>query len=368
MKEENPGLRIAVAGCLVQGFGREIKEGFPEIDYWIEGPDDSSALAEILRDYGLKPTKRSEGFIARKRLFGETGSAYLKVARGCSNCCSYCSIPQIKGPLRSRSLDSIDEEAKHLCDIGIKEVVLVAQDLAAYGSEGDSTSKLPHLLERVLAHPFRWVRLMYVHPKWVDPDFISMMNSDGRICPYLDIPFQHAHSRVLQLMGRQGSKEEYLRLLDELRENIPRIAIRTTLISGHPGEGSKEFDELMNFVERAKFEWLGVFPYMPEEGTPSSRLSNGTSQEEAMHRAGLIEECFRGARDVSAFALGSEKDALVIDDVDDILICRSASEAPEVDGVIMVKKDGAELPRPGDLTSLIVTDLDDFDFVGRLLR
>ena len=193
-----------------------------------------------------------------------------------------------------------------------------------------------------------------------------MLASEERLCPYLDVPFQHCSEKVLKLMGRKGNKEVYLSLVQEMRDRIPNMVLRTTFLVGHPGEGEEEFNELKSFVEEAKFEWLGVFPYSPEENTPSFEKENRPPLAEAMKRAEEIELLYRAARQSSAFGIGSVKEALVIDDVDDILVCRSMSEAPEVDGVILARKEGSA-PSLGEITKLKLLGIDELDFTAQLI-
>ena len=365
LKQERAEVKLAVAGCLVQGFGKEAKDGFPEVDYWLLGPDDEEGLQRLIKDFG---GRRSALLNHNRRpiLLGEPGSAYLKVAEGCNNRCSYCSIPLIKGPLASRSIDEIDGDAASLVEQGVKEVVLIAQDLTAYGTDRNDGSTLTKLVKKVLTHPFAWVRLMYVYPQRIDDELIELLAGEERLCPYLDVPFQHCNEKVLKLMGRKGNKDEYLALVQKMREKIPNMVIRTTFLVGHPGEGEKEFEELKSFVEEASFEWLGVFPYSPEENTPSFAMKDRPPLAKALGRAEEIELLYRAVRRSSAFGIGSVKEALVIDDVDDILVLRSMSEAPEVDGVILARKEGP-VPSLGEITELKLLGADELDFVGQLI-
>lgn len=366
LKKDKPEVKLVVAGCLVQGFGEEAKEGFPEVDFWIFGPEDSKGLKALIKSCGGR-TSAVLDHSRRPVLLGEPGSAYLKVAEGCNNRCSYCSIPLIKGPLVSRSLKDIDADANYLLEQGVKEVVLIAQDLTAYGSDRKDGATLPKLVKKVLSHPFDWVRLMYVYPQRINDELMDLMASEERVCPYLDVPFQHSHPKVLELMGRKGSGGEYLELVHKLRERIPNMVLRTTFLVGHPGEGTKEFKNLMSFVEEAKFEWLGCFPYSPEENTPSFDLPHRPRFSTAVRRAEEIELLYRDVRQTTQFGIGTVKEALVIDEVDDILVCRSASEAPEVDGVILARKGTTNNPQVGEMTKLKLIGSDELDFTGQLV-
>jgi ribosomal protein S12 methylthiotransferase len=363
---DSKDVKLAVTGCLVQGFGKEVIEGFPEVDFWIKGPNDIRGIEAILKHYRCKGQLPSPNACSRSLLLSEPGSAFLKISEGCDNRCNYCSIPLIKGPLVSRHLRAVIQDAEQLSANGVKEVNLIAQDLTAYGSDVKGSSEnIIALIKALLKLPFKWIRLLYTYPRGMTDELIELIGSETRVCSYLDIPFQHSHENVLSKMGRVGDMTSYLKLVDKLRERVEGIAIRTTLMTGHPGEGTKEFKNLLKFVEEARFEWLGVFSYSPEEGTPSA-LASRPRESTAIRRAAEVMDLYREVRDTSAFFKKPVKEVLVTDLVNDILICRSETEAPEVDGVILVDGSSASDINTGDTAIVKLIGVDGMDFVGVL--
>jgi len=369
LKQDRPSLKIAVSGCLVQRYGGSLVSSIPEVDFWLNGPEDERGIDRIISAAGRAQVP-AEPCVGRNVFLGEPGSAYLKIAEGCDNHCCYCAIPIIKGGLESRSKEDILLDAAGLVEQGIGEIVLVAQDLTAYGNDlpsHDATLEL--LLEGLLALPIRWIRLMYNYPGRLSRKVRQLMASEPQLCPYLDIPFQHADPRVLHLMGRVGSGEQYLDEVAELREEIPGLVLRTTFLVGHPGEDSRAYGRLKRFVERASFEWLGVFPYSLEEGTLSAEMSRRPRESTAQRRAQELQDIYREVRCIDAFGLGRKKEAVVTDEVNDILICRSQTEAPEVDGVILVSNDDCGVsPAPGSFVSVELSEEAGLDFTGVLRR
>lgn len=365
MKAERPELKLAVAGCLVQRYEAEVPASLPEVDFWVRGPADLAGLNRMLVALGGRAVGPAD-LGGRSVLLGEPGSAFVKVAEGCDNRCAYCAIPLIKGPLVSRSADEIVADAATLPALGVRECVLVAQDLTAWGRDRprDATT-LADLVRRLLELPFRWIRLLYTYPMGVTDELLALMASEPRVAPYLDVPFQHADARVLAAMGRRGNPDVLLREVERLREAVPGLILRTTLLVGHPGEDTAAFRRLLSFVRRARFEWLGVFPYSPEEGTAAALLPSRPRPSTARRRADEVMAVWREVRTTRAFGWGAPKEALVIEATGDILVCRSASEAPDVDGVILVKRGpSVATARPGDVVAVRLLEEDDLDFLA----
>lgn len=365
LKAERPGLRLAVAGCLVQRYGAEVPSTLPEVDFWVRGPADLVGLNRMLTAVGGRAVGPAD-VGGRSVLLGEPGSAFVKVAEGCDNRCAYCAIPLIKGPLASRTADEVVADAATLPALGVRECVLVAQDLTAWGRDRPSAAtSLVKLVERLLELPFRWIRLLYTYPMGLSDELLALMASEPRVASYLDVPFQHADARVLAAMGRRGSPTLLMAEVDRLRSAVPDLVLRTTLLVGHPGEDAAAFRRLLAFVRRCRFEWLGVFPYSPEEGTAAALLPSRPRPSTARRRADEVMAVWREVRTTRAFGWDAPKDALVIEATGDILVCRSASEAPDVDGVILVRRVPAvATAEPGDVISVRLLEEDDLDFLA----
>lgn len=299
-------------------------------------------------------------------------SAYLKIAEGCDNRCTFCAIPLIKGRLRSRPEKDILEEAEFLSRQGVKELNIIGQDITLYGFDADAVSRqlpLTGLLKKILKKTtIPWVRLLYLHPRRVSADLIDLMKGEKRICPYLDIPLQHVNERLLKMMGRLMKKKDILKLMESLKKNLPEAALRTTFIVGFPTETRREFEELLAFVRQVPFDKLGAFAYSREEGTPAYRLKNQVSRKERMRR---FDELLQLQREISGTLLkkkvGQFLDVLVDETPQDdtIVVARTAQDAPEVDGVLYLES--SKRLRPGDFVRCRVTDSYEYDLAGKSL-
>lgn len=345
LREQYPAARIVLAGCLAQRYGRDID--LPEADA-IVGNRDLSAVIEAIRELeeDRRPVLLPEGKtgeIRRSTLLSMPGSAYLKIAEGCDNRCSFCAIPLIRGPVVSRAIDTVVAEAEDLISKGIHEINLVAQDLSSFGRDR-GVQDLPELLDRLSAlEGDFWIRLLYIHPDRFPAEIIPILKRDSRILPYFDIPFQHASPRILKAMGRRGSAEGYLGLIEEIRTQLPDAVFRTTFLIGYPGETNEDLDLLADFMRRGQFLWAGFFVYSPEDGTPAAATAGGfkamRSRRRAEKRKAELEELQSGiSREVLTGFIGRELEILVEEPVagEELAISRAYLNAPEVDGAVVL--------------------------------
>lgn len=344
LKEQNLETLI-VTGCLAESNGVELQKEMPEIDYVINNRD----LEKLFVTLNLKE-EESEFYYSNRYLIEKNGYAYLKVSEGCNRRCSFCTIPLFKGGLISRSVKSLVKEAKMLTAKGVKEVVLVAQDLTDYGK--DINTNLHTLLrELVNIDELRWIRLLYTYPTSIDDELINIIADSNKICSYIDIPFQHFDNDVLRLMSRQGNKEEYLDLIRRLRNKIPEITIRSTFIVGFPGETEKAFQNLYDTLEEVKLDRVGVFSYSYEEDTTSSSLPGHLSEEvKEARREKIMKLQEQISEEKLSNRIGKVYDILIEDEVisenkNDLpyFLARSQYEAPEVDGNIILKERDLEV-------------------------
>jgi ribosomal protein S12 methylthiotransferase len=351
-----PGKRISVRGCLAERYRKELKESLPEADE-LGGVPALTAIEEKGVQSGMRP------------LLSLPGSAYVKISEGCDNRCSFCAIPLIRGPLQSRSAKSIIEECGGLLRRGVKELVLIAQDAGSYGNDAAADGiSLPALLRMIGAikgtgiDPDFWVRLLYIHPDRLLPgadgndllhDLIQVMRDDPRILPYFDLPFQHASPAILHAMGRKGGRDAYLDIIRHLRESLPGAVVRSTFLTGFPGETDRDFAELLDFQREARIDWLGVFTYSREEGTAAYAMRNRVPKKIAAARKAAIEEAqipITAAR-LATFA-GMSMRALIEEEVDSggnapdgavpvsrLYIGRLPIHAPEVDGAAVIESE-----------------------------
>jgi ribosomal protein S12 methylthiotransferase len=355
LKSRFPGKKVLLAGCLVARYGEELRRALGELDGFV-GLRDPAGLERLLRA-GELPASRigrtsSADRPAGRRLLSFPGSAYLKIAEGCGNRCSYCAIPLIRGPLASRPRGEVVEEARGLLASGVRELVLIAQDLASFGAERAEQAaggELPLLLRELLALPGRfWLRCLYIHPDHFPDELLALAASDPRLLPYFDLPFQHASPDVLGRMGRRGSAESYLALLARIRTALPRAAVRSTFLVGFPGESERDFRLLLDFQRRAELDWAGFFTYSREEGTEAYSLGPRVPRKTAEGRRRELE---RAQVEITARRLerhvGVELDVLIEEPVqgEALALGRAYLQAPEVDGLVVVKAAGLEAGR-----------------------
>lgn len=343
-----PNAKILFAGCMAQRYGAELLEELPEIDgvFGNLDPERVSEAAETLfhdqREVFLP--EEGTGRLRRSHLFSYPGSAYLRISEGCNHWCSYCAIPIIRGELRSRTIEAVCREAEELIRRGIRELNLVAQDLAAFGTDREGSSQFPELLRRLSAlEGDFWIRLLYIHPDCFPYEILDIMKEDPRILPYFDIPFQHADTSILKSMGRTGNSESYLQLLSDIRRELPRAVIRSTFMLGYPGEGRRQIKSLSSFIEQAQLDWAGFFVYSREEGTRSAALRGPLGTRLAAKRAQkplarlqALQESISIER--TAARVGQETRVLIEEEVkgEELYFSRAWFQAPEVDGACIV--------------------------------
>lgn len=363
-RAQYPDKKIIMAGCLSERYGRQISGDLVEADGFFGNMNLSKIPQFADQVMGgeraeLYPELPEREYFTRKKLFSFPGSGYLKISEGCSHHCRYCAIPIIRGDLRSRPFNEIISDAKNLISQGVSEINLIAQDLAAYGTEqntgkGLEKSKFLDLLDTLSSLEGKHVlRMLYIHPDDFPAELPQMVKERPNILPYFDIPFQHAAVPVLRGMGRTGSAETYLDMIEGIRDTLPDAVIRSTFMLGFPGERRSHVDELLNFAGKAKLDWAGIFIYSPEEGTPSFTERTPSSHKRAASRAeGYKQELEQLQNSITEQRLdrwvGRNFDVLIEEKIEqeDLLIGRMFAQAPEVDGSTVVLSD---FGKPGDV-------------------
>ena len=337
------GRKLVVAGCLPSRYGDDLTESMPEVDAFVPVAEEAQLL-EVLEQLVSTPATAAKAPQSPNVLRTRPGpSAYLQISDGCHRRCSFCTIPTIRGPYRSRTLAEIEEEARRLVAGGAREIILIGQDISSYGRDikGHSGSR-PVLSDVVLAvariDGLNWLRLMYVQPDGVTDELIRVMAQEPTVCHYLDLPLQHASRSVLERMGRRGSAEEYLALIARIRDAIPDIVLRTSLISGFPGETSADVRALEDFLAEARIDYAGVFAYSPEEGTPAATFPNMPTRSTRIRRANRLREIADAIGfEKAAERIGDQLEVLVEGvDEDGTIVGRWRGQAPEVDGLVLL--------------------------------
>ncbi len=366
---------LVVAGCLPQRYGRKLVKSMPEVDLFL-GTSSFVRLVEILarkqagevERLNLEPPRFLMTSTTPRTLSAPFYSGYLKIAEGCSNRCSFCTIPAIRGPYRSRPLNDLLQEAEWLASQGVIELNLVAQDTTAYGTDLGERPRLPDLLE-ALANigKFPWVRLLYAYPQKIDRGLLQTMASYESICKYLDLPLQHVSGHLLKAMGRTGSADEFHELVAWIRESLPEVTLRTTLIVGFPGETEEDFQELYHFVEQARFQRLGLFAYSPEKGTRAALFSDPVEESVKIQRvqalAALQEKI---SLDYNSRLVGTAQPVLIegVSDESDLLLqARLSSQAPEIDGCVLITKGFGKV---GEIVAARITEAHAHDLIGEI--
>lgn len=374
LKEEGTIKKIVITGCLTERYREEFAEQFPEVDAVI-GIGDQRDIVDVL-DHVLA-NERVVHF-AEKDALPFTGKriistlpffAYLKIAEGCDNCCTYCAIPQIRGRFRSVPMEDVLDEAKWLADNGVTELIVIAQDTTRYGEDLYGKPSLAKLLEKLCEiENLRWIRVLYCYPERITQELIDVIAREEKIVKYLDIPIQHCNGEVLRNMNRNGDREFLTGLMTKLRKEIPDITIRTTLITGFPGETEEQFEELAEFVKEIKFDRLGCFPYSQEEGTVAADFENQLDEEIKNHRAEIIME---QQQLISENKNAEKMDSLceaVVEGFDKWAECyfgRTRSDAPDIDGkVFFTSENKLEI---GQYVRIKITDTLDYDLIGEVI-
>lgn len=372
MRDEGRMEKLVVTGCLAQRYPEDLARELPEVDHFV-GTNDLSSVEALLD--GRASTRINVGNPDRIGYDWEAArtnsmpgyTAYLKVAEGCSNTCAFCIIPTLRGPQRSRGLDSCVAEAQRLADGGVRELNLIAQDLTAWGYDLEPRSNLTALLEGLArVDGIRWIRLLYAYPRNFPKGLVDLMANESRIVPYLDMPLQHISDSVLKRMKRGTNGDQVRRRLSELRERVPGLVFRTTFIVGFPGETDAEFRELLDFVKFGRFERLGAFAYSREEGTPAHDMEDQVPDEVKQARLDELMYLQRGiSRELNREAIGREVEVLVegrSDESEYVWVGRTAQQAPDIDGVTYVSGFETRLA-PGQFLRGRIEQVTDYDLV-----
>ena len=359
--------KIIVAGCLSERYREEIKKDLPEVDAQI-GVGSYAEVVSVVRE--TLDSGKAERFGDRdapvdelgRYLLSGPGWAYLKIAEGCSNRCAFCAIPSIRGRYRSRPVENVLAEAEALAQSGVKELVVIAQDITRYGTDLYGKRTLSELCKQLSEiEGVEWIRLHYLYPDAFDDQLIDEIARNDRIVKYLDVPIQHINNDILKRMNRRGTGDDIRRLFRTLRERIPGLVLRTSLITGLPGEGEAEFGELCDFLREARIERAGVFAYSPEEGTPAAAMSDRCDGEEARRRAERVMDIqARIMDDWSDQRIGETVKVLCTGEDGGYLTGRSAADAPEVDGTVYFEGNAV----PGEFAMVRLTGLMDGDLTG----
>ncbi|MGE5215890.1 MAG: 30S ribosomal protein S12 methylthiotransferase RimO [Chloroflexota bacterium] len=379
LKEEGKVKKLIVAGCLSQRYPQELAQELPEVDFFI-GTGEVPRIVEILREHDTDSTRRQYVGVPSYIYDHDTPrlratpsySAFVKVSEGCDHKCAFCIIPQLRGPHRSRSIGSVVDETLSLSQKGVKEINLIAQDLTAYGRDRKDGTTLYRLLEAMVrVDGIEWIRLLYAYPNFLDERLLEVIRDNGKICKYFDIPFQHISRSVLQRMRRGKSGSMVREAVQRLRAAIPGLTLRTSLIVGFPGETEADFNELLDFVEEAEFERLGVFKYSAEEGTAAALLTGNVTEEEKERRWQEIMDMQSSISRKKNEALIGSIQRVMIDAVEldsDKITGRTQAHAPEVDGVVYIENPESQAGQPGELIDVKIIGATDYDLIGEKLH
>ncbi len=353
--------KIIATGCLTERYTTELQKELVEVDR-IFGVDSQDEIIRYLSDN----RSHLDDIENIRKLITPDYSAYLKIAEGCDNKCSFCSIPIMRGSQISRSFESILSEAEYLQSIGVKEVILTAQDLTRYGTDLFGKRKLFELLDELLKRKyFHWVRIMYSNPDFWNSEIVGLFRKYPELCTYIDLPIQHASDRILKLMNRGKKQSEIWDIIKNLRDNVPNIALRTSVMVGFPTESEKDFDELLDFIGQVRFDRLGVFTYSEEEGTEAESLKDNISQEEKDRRQEMIMELqYDISSEFAQSKIDQDVEILIEGKNEDKYFGRSIWDAPEVDCSVEVSSE-KEL-KTGEFYKMKVTGTNEFDLIGTI--
>ena len=361
---------IIATGCLTQRYGDELLELIPEIDI-LMGVNDYMKLHKLIVDFikteqrVSSTTYKDEGVNEGERILTTNShTAYLRIAEGCNNFCTYCIIPKIRGKFRSRSKESILAEANSLVNQGVKEIILIAQDLTNYGEDLYGKNQL-HVLVNELSEieGLEWIRLLYCYPEEITDELIEVIANNPKVMKYLDLPIQHISNNILKMMARKTNKETIIDKIDLLREKVPGITLRTSLIVGFPGETEEDFNELCSFLKDYKLDNVGVFTYSQEEGTAAAKLPNQIDEDVKIKRKETLMNIQRGiVRDLNKLKIGNIYDTIIDGSTGEYYIGRNYEMAPEIDGLIYVTK--KKTLKKGDIIKVKITNVMEYDLVG----
>ncbi|MBA2368923.1 MAG: 30S ribosomal protein S12 methylthiotransferase RimO [Candidatus Protochlamydia sp.] len=369
--------KLIVTGCMVQTHSESLKENFPGIDYLLGSGDVEGILKAV------QSTQKGE-IVSSARSYLEVGEvprrlstpkhfAYLKIAEGCRKRCAYCVIPTIKGPLKSKSKEQILKEYHLLLNQGVKEIILIAQDLGDYGKDqgAKKLTALLDLLETILKiDKDFWLRLLYLYPDEITDELIALMKRDKRICPYLDMPIQHINNQVLKSMRRMTSKEDIIAILTKLRREVPDVSIRTSLIVGFPGETEEQFEELVQFIQEYPLDNVGIFKFSREPGSSAYDLPDQIAEDVKEARYHRLMQVQKKVVKKNLKKMIGKKLQVVVEgyhpETNLLMIGRHQGQCPDIDGQVLIN-DGRKVKAFGEIYTLEITDFSDYDLVGRIL-
>lgn len=375
LKKEGRIKKLIVTGCMAERYRDDILEEIPEVDA-VVGIGANHKIAEAVerslceQGFGLYGKKEDLVLCGKRIQTTLPYYTYLKIADGCNNNCTYCAIPMIRGKFRSRPMEELVEETKMLAKRGVKELTVVAQDTTEYGSDIYGKRMLPELLSKLCeVEGIEWIRVLYCYPEKITDELLDVIANQPKMCKYIDIPIQHVSKNVLSAMHRPGDKDTLTALIKHIREKVPGITLRTTLLTAFPGETQEDFEELIEFVRETKFEHLGCFVWSAEEGTPAYDLPNRVSEKIAAQREeSIIDEQSRVTDERCAGMVGKHL-KVIVEGYDRLAECcygRSQSEAPDIDGKIFFDTDGKKFTM-GDFVEVEITDFMDCDLVGHIV-
>lgn len=375
LKDEGKIKCLIVTGCLAERYKDDVMKELPEVDA-VVGIGANDQIAEIItkallgEKQNVFPPKESLSLEGQRIQSTPQHLAYLKIADGCDNHCTYCAIPMIRGKYRSRTIENLVKEAEWLADGGVRELVVIAQDTSYYGNDIYGKPMLPELLRQLCKiEKLRWIRVLYCYPERITDELIDVIASEEKIVKYLDLPLQHCDKDVLKLMNRKGDVEYLTELLNKLRDRIPNLTLRSTFITGFPGETEEQFEELAQFAKDVRFNRLGCFPYSQEENTPAAKLPNQIPDDVKQMRAEIIMEQQQLIMEQYAEqAIGTEVEVLVegFDKYAECYFGRTQADCPEVDGNIFFTAGGIK-PQVGSFVKVRITDTIGIDPVGEMI-
>jgi ribosomal protein S12 methylthiotransferase len=365
---------LIVAGCLAQRYREEIKQEIPEVD-GIIGTTAIDQVAETIKEVlaghrqeHVEDSNRPLVYDGKRTVTTGGHYAYLKIAEGCDKHCTYCVIPGVRGSYRSVPMEALIREAQELAKQGVKELILVAQETTLYGQDLYGVKTLPRLLSALNAIPgITWIRILYCYPEEITDELIASIKENEKVCHYLDIPIQHASDNILRRMGRRTNEQQLIEMIEKLRSEIPDICLRTTLITGFPGENEEDHEELMGFVDEMEFDRLGVFTYSPEEGTPAAEMADQIPEEVKQDRRSEIMELQQEIAFEKAQTMVGRKLLVLIEGKvadEDAYVGRSYRDAPGVDGYVFVNTD-VQL-NTGDFVPVKITGSYEYDLIGEI--
>ncbi len=358
-KESGNCKYLIVTGCLVERYEAELRKSIPEVDYFFNLKNFSNINYLLNSHAHIDSNKR--------HLLTPSHYAYLRISDGCDNNCSYCAIPKIRGRLRSKPIPELINEASQLVNNGVKELIIIAQDIGNYGLDLYGERKLCELLSELdKINKLHWIRLMYLHPKHISEKLLLQIAKSKKICKYLDIPLQHINDRILQQMNRRISKKEIIQKLNLIRKIIPDVALRTSFIVGFHGEAEDEFQELLEFVRTQRFSKLGCFVYSQEEGTEAAKLKEQIIERIKHRRLDAIMKCQQNiSKKILKKFVGQKLKVIVDKKIEDsIFECRTEFDAPEIDGVVYLQGENVDV---GEIVEVEITDSLEYDLTAILI-